>query len=120
MVNYPRSVRDEVLKVVASGVPETAAAKIVGVSRVTVSRWVAAHRRAGATLPPRPGRVPAIGPAEQPSLRAQVAAMPDASLSEHCAQWAKDHGVRVSRTTMLRALTRIGARRGEPPPQPST
>jgi transposase len=93
---------------VASGVPETAAARIVGVSRVTVSRWVGAARRAGRPAPePRPGRLPAITEAEEPTLLAQLAAMPNASLAEHCARWAREQGVRVSRTTMLRALARV-------------
>jgi transposase len=41
-------------------------------------------------------------------MRAQIAAHPDATLAEHCAQWANDRGVTVSATTMCRTLARLG------------
>lgn len=105
---YSADMRDEVLRIVASGVPLSAAARITGVSRVTIWRWAEAARRAGGDAPvSRSGKPPVITVAEEPSLRAQAAAMPDATLAEHCARWAKEHGVRVSRPTMARALARI-------------
>jgi transposase len=114
MPAYSPAVREEVLRVVASGVALSDAARITGVSRVTIWRWVAAQRRAGRPAPPpRSGKHPRIGPAEEPALRAQVEAMPGATLAEHCARWAQEHGARVSRPTMLRALARLGR-----PPRP--
>ena len=109
MPRYPDQLKKDVLRIVASGVPEATAARVVGVSRVTVSRWVTAARRSGEEAMARRGRVPAITPAEEPFLRAQLAEMPHASLSEHCARWYKDQGVRLSRTTMFRALHRLAA-----------
>jgi len=98
-----------VLRVVASGVPFAAAARITGVSRVTVWRWVTEARQTGGPAPPpRTGKHPTITPAEEPQLRAQAAAMPNATLAEHCARWHSEHGVKVSRPTMGRALTRLG------------
>ena len=89
MPSYPRQLREEVLRVVASGVPEATAARIVGVSRLTVYRWVAAARRAGEPAPPpRRGKQPVITKAEEPALRAQFEAMPEATLAQHCARWA--------------------------------
>jgi transposase len=109
MPAYPPGLREEVLRVVASGVPFAAAARITGVSRVTVWRWVTEARQTGGVAPaPRTGKHPTITPAEEPALRAQVAAMPNATLAEHCARWAAEQGVKVSRPTMGRALARLG------------
>ena len=37
-----------------------------------------------------------------------MAAAPDATLAEHCAQWAATHGVAVSVATMSRLLAKLG------------
>ncbi len=49
-----------------------------------------------------------IGPDQAAALEAQVNAAPDATLAEHCAQWAQGHGVRVSVATMSRVLAKLG------------
>jgi transposase len=117
MPAYPPALREEVLRVVASGVPISTAARIVGVSRITVWRWVDAQRRAGRPAPPRrSGKHTTIHPAEEPALRAQFDAMPGATLAQHCARWAQEHGVRVSPPTMLRALARLGLTAGRREP----
>jgi transposase len=63
--------------------------------------------------------VPAIGPDDAVALRAQVAAMPDATLAEHCEAWVAARGVRVGISAMHRALRRLGItrkkRRSGPP-----
>jgi transposase len=75
----------------------------------TVRRWVRRARQTGSvkTLP-RSGRPPVITPAQEEHLRSQVAAHPDATLTMHCAQWERDHGVRPSLTTMSRTLRKLG------------
>ena len=79
------------------------------VSPSSVHRW---KRKvaAGASLEPghSPGGPRKIGPEAEDALRAQVAAHPDATLAEHCAQWAADGHARVSPATMSRALARLG------------
>jgi transposase len=49
-----------------------------------------------------------IGPDHVPQLRAQVAAHADATLAEHCQQWAATTGVRMSPATMSRQFTKLG------------
>lgn len=119
MSAYQPHLREEVLRVVASGVPQVDAARIVGVSRATVWRWVTRARRAGKPAPPlRPGKHPVIGPADEPALRAQFEAMPNATLAQHCQRWLQEQGVHVSPPTMHRALRRLGLsprRRTAPP-----
>ena len=75
----------------------------------TLRRWRRQHTQSGThRARPRPGRARLIGPADEPALYAQVAALPDATLAEHCARWQAKHGVRVSVPTMGRALRRLG------------
>jgi transposase len=75
----------------------------------TVRRWVRRSRQTGSvTTRPRSGRPPVITAKQEAALRVQVAAHPDATLAEHCAQWATDQGVRPSLTTMSRMLRKLG------------
>jgi transposase len=97
------------VQAVAAGQPQTVAARTFGVGVATVRRYVTQQRTTGTLTPKRhPGPARRIGPTEQPALRAQVEAAPDATLAEHCAAWEQTHGVRVSPPTMCRALRRLG------------
>jgi transposase len=49
-----------------------------------------------------------IPPAQYPALLAQLTALPDATLEQHCDQWEREQGMRVSISTMSRAQRRIG------------
>jgi transposase len=97
------------VQVVASGLAVVEVARTMDVSPSSVHRW---KRKAAAGASLEPGRSPGgprkIGAAEEAALRAQVAAHPDATLAEHCAQWAAAGHPTVSRATMSRALTRLG------------
>jgi transposase len=75
----------------------------------TLRRWRRRQRQTGAcrTLP-RSGRPRRIGPIDEPALRAQVDAHPDATLAAHCQLWQDRRGVLVSVPTMGRALRRLG------------
>ena len=75
----------------------------------TLRRWRRRQTQTGSChILPRSGRPRRIGVAEERTLRAQVAAHPDATLAEQCALWHATHGVTVSVPTMGRALRRLG------------
>jgi transposase len=106
---YSRDLRERLLQAVASGRPVVEIARITGVSASSLRRWK--HTAAsGASLAPgsSPGGPRKIGREAEAALHAQVAAQPDATLAEHCAQWAAAGRVAVSVATMSRALTRLG------------
>ena len=44
---------------------------------------------------------------QQARLRRQLAARPDASLEQHCRQWAAEQGTAVSASAMRRAIQRV-------------
>jgi transposase len=105
---YSTDLRERIVQAVRQGQSQPAAAQTFGVGSATVKRYVAQYRRTG-SLAPRPAarRLPRIGPAEYPALRAQLTAAPAATLAEHCATWEQDHGVRVSVPTMYRAIRAV-------------
>ncbi len=106
---YSRDLRERLLQAVASGRSVVEIARITGVSESSIGRWKR-KAAAGASLDPgtSPGGPRKIPGAEEAALRAQVAAYPDATLTEHCAMWAAAGHATVSRATMCRTLTRLG------------
>src|SRR5688572_30646003 len=105
MKQYPAVLRERLLRFVDAGHSQAEAARTFGVSLRSISRWRAQQVATGNLgAKPRPGRTPVIGPDQTAALEAQVAATPDATLAEHCAQWAETSGVRVSVATMSRVL----------------
>lgn len=109
MKQYSNDFRERVCQARSAGVPRTEIVTVLGVSLSSVSRWNTQQSRSGSVAPkPRPGRTPKIGPDHDDELRAQVEAMPDATLAMHCARWEATHGIPVSTATMSRVLAKLG------------
>lgn len=106
---YSRDLRERLLRAEASGVPAAEIKRMTGVSPNSIGRWKR-KQAAGESLEPgrAPGRRRRITPDEEPALRAQVAAHPDATLAEHGALWTADGHASVRLATMSRALARLG------------
>src|SRR5215207_9978604 len=106
---YSVDLRERLLRAIDAGLSQAEAARLFGVGTATIARWRRRQRERGSVAPqPRPGRPPRIGRAQERALLAQVHALPDATLREHCAQWEAEQGVGLSETTMSRALARLG------------
>jgi transposase len=108
MKPYPAVLRERLLRFVDAGHSQAEAARTFGVSLRSISRWRRQAATGDLTPKPRPGRTPRIGPEQAAALEAQVAATPDATLAEHCAQLQQQHGVAVSVATMSRVLAKLG------------
>ena len=109
---YSVDLRERIVRAVADGVPQSVVARTFGVARASVQRYVEQQTATG-SLAPRPTQGPAhrIGPAGAAALRAQVAAAPDATLAEHADRWEREQGVRLSASTVHRALARLAITR---------
>lgn len=106
---YSMDLRERIVQAVTRGEAKAAVARRFRVNLSTVKRYTAQYARTGSVaLQPRRPRVTRIGEAAAPALRAQLAAQPDATLAEHCVQWAATHQVVVSVPTMFRAIARLG------------
>lgn len=106
---YSRDLRERLLQALASGLTAVEIARRTGVSTSSLRRW-RRKQAAGKSLAPgiSPGGPRKITEDDEPMLRAQVAAQPDATLAEHCAQWVTTGHAAVSTATMSRALARLG------------
>lgn len=104
-----RDVRERALAALDAGRSVADVAACVRSDPSTVRRWLRQRARTGSGLPrPRSGRPRLVREADTAALLAQVRALPDATLAEHCARWEADRGVRLGLSTMSRALRRLG------------
>jgi transposase len=108
MKAYPAELRTRIVAAVERGMAQTEVARVFAVSERTIRRYLAQQRHTHDLTPGQsPGRPPTIGPDQAARLSAQVAAHSDATLADHCALWAQEHGVAVSIATMSRAIRRL-------------
>jgi transposase len=104
---YSVDLRERIMAAVDAGQARQEVARRFAVSLATISNYRRLRRETGGLAPrPRVGDRPEIGPERYPQLVAQLRAAPDATLEQHCAQWAACTGQIVSVSTMWRTSTR--------------
>ena len=109
MQAYSEDLRSRIVAAVDGGMPRSEAARVFGVGRATVKRYLALRRETGALAPrPRRGPPPLKTAPLAAALPARLGAAPDATLAEHCAWYEGTSGVRVSGPTMSRLIARLG------------
>jgi transposase len=109
MKAYSVDLREKVLRAVDQRYPRQEIVKLLGVSEATIKRYLKQKRETGSVAPKAiPGRTPKkLGPL-QAGLVGQLQAHDDLGLEEQCRLWEQSHGVRVSTSTMCRAIQRVG------------
>jgi transposase len=109
---YSKDLRLKVLDAVDRNVPRKEVVALFGVSASTLKRWLRRRERTGEAAPrPSPGRTPSIckkTAGERRALWEQLEEDHDASLERHCGLWEERRGVRVSISTMSRAVRKLG------------
>ncbi len=108
---YSKDLRMKVVNAVDRGIPRKEVIKIFGVSLPTLERYIRQRREGGDLTPrPSPGRTPTICATveQRRALWAQLESNRDATLERHCELWEQEHGVRVSISTMSRAIRKLG------------
>ncbi|MBI3963243.1 MAG: transposase [Deinococcus sp.] len=104
---YSMDLRQRIVAaVVEDGQRHAEVAQRFQVGIATVRRYLRRAQEGRLAAEPPPGRPPHITPAQYPALAAQVAAHNDASLHEHGARWAEQHGIAVSVSALCRTLQR--------------
>jgi transposase len=107
MKAYSEDLRSRIIAAVDGGMPRSEAARVFGVGRATVKRYLALRRESGGLAPrPRHGPPPIKTAALRAALPARLESAPDATLAEHCAWYEAASGVRVSDVTMSRVITK--------------
>ena len=119
---YSKDLRLKVLDALDRNVPRKEVVALFGVSASTLKRWLRRRGRTGEVAPrPSPGRTPSICDTdeERRALWEQLEENYEANLQRHCEMWEERQGVRVSISTMSRAVRRLGwtfkKSRWEPP-----
>ena len=109
MKAYSHDLRERVVRAVDQGYKRADISKLLGVSRATIKRYLKQRRETGELgVRPIPGRPSKKFAPLQQGLVAQLETYPDATLEAHCQVWEQEHGLRVSTTTMGRAIRRVG------------
>jgi transposase len=108
MKAYSQDLRERILRAVDQGKTRDEIVQLFGVSHATIKRYVKQRREQGHVQPkPIPGRPPKKRAPLEAGLQAHLEKAPDATLQEHCQAWEKETGIRVSQTTMSRAIEHL-------------
>lgn len=106
---YAQEKRYQGFRAVDAGTPRAEIIEGFQVSRATIKRYLKQRRQTGNVLSrPIPGRPPREKAALHLGIQALLEAHPEASQREYCQWWEAEHGMRVSRTSMSRAIHALG------------
>jgi transposase len=108
MKAYSQDLRLRILHAVDAGTTKSAVARRFAVGLSTVKRYLAQRDAVGHVQPrTSPGRPASIPPNQYAAVRAQVAQLGDATLTEHAAAWERTYGVAVSPWAIGRIIRRL-------------
>jgi transposase len=123
MKAYSKDLRRKIVDALERGMPKAQSARTFGVGISTVKRYAVKAKR-GESLEPgkAPGKPPKIDEPVRKLLEGDLKEHPFATLRERCEYVEAVSGVSVSRSTMCRAIARIGLTRkkGDELPQSET
>src|SRR5215213_554366 len=108
---YSMDLRERVLAAVDRGTPREEIVRTLGVSQPTIRRYLRLRRETGSVAPKPPLKRPfSIGQSveHRRALWNQLEEHDDATLEKHCQLWERKHNVKVSISTMSRAIRRLG------------
>ena len=120
MKAYSEDLRRKIVDAIERGMPKAQAARTFGVGVSTVKRYATKAQR-GEPLEPgkAPGKRPKMDEKVSKLLEEDLKERPFVTLRERCEYVEAISGVSVSRSTMCRAIARLGKTRkkgGESPP----
>jgi transposase len=112
MKAYSKDLRQKIVDAIERGMPKAQAARTFGVGISTVKRY-ATKAQNGEPLEPgkAPGKRPKMDEPVSKLLEEDLQERPFATLKERCEYVEAMSGVSVSRSTMCRAIARIGSTR---------
>ena len=108
---YSMDLRERVLAAVDRSTPRKEIVRTLGVSEPTIRRYLRLRRETGSVAPkPPPKPTFSIGQSveQRRALWKQLVVHDDATLERHCQLWERKKGVKVSISTMSRAIRRLG------------
>jgi transposase len=112
MKAYSEDLRQKIVDVIEGGMPKAEAARTFGVGISTVKRYATKALRGKSLKPAKaPGKPPKMDEQVSKLLEEDLKERPFVTLQERCDYVEAISGVSVSRSTMCRAIARIGSTR---------
>jgi transposase len=108
MKAYSQDLRERIVQTVDEGKTQAETAHLFKVSPKTVERYIRQKREKGHLLPkPIPGRPPTKRAILEAKLSPQLEKQPDATLQEHSEVFEAETGIKVSISTVSRAIDHL-------------
>ena len=123
MKAYSEDLRRKIVDAIERGMPKAEAARTFGVGISTVKRYASKIQRGEPLKPGKaPGKRPKMDEQVRKLLQEDLHERPFITLQQRCDYVEAISGVSVSRSTMCRAIARIGSTRkkGDEAPQSET
>jgi transposase len=121
MNGYSEDLRGRVVSAVEGGMSKSQAARTFRVSLSSVKRYLNKAERGGSLAPKKsPGPAPKLDEKASKLLEEDLRERPFASLRDRCEYVELVTGLSVSRSTMCRAIARIGSTRKKGGDQPQS
>jgi transposase len=123
MKAYSKDLRQKIVDAIERGMPKAQAARTFGVGISTVKRYVTKAQKGEPLEPAKaPGKRPKMDERLRKLLEEDLNERPFVTLRERCDYIEAISGVSVSRSTMCRAISRIGSTRkkGDEAPRSET
>ena len=123
MKAYSKDLRQKIVDGIERGMPKAEAARTFGVGISTVKRYASKAQRGEPLEPAKaPGKRPKIDERVRKLLEEDLRERPFVTLRQRCDYVQAISGVSVSRSTMCRAIARIGSTRkkGDEAPRSAT
>jgi transposase len=112
MKAYPKDLRQKIVDAIRRGMSKAQAARAFGVGISTVKRYATKAQRGESLEPAKaPGKRPKMDERVRKLLKEDLKERPFVTLRERCDYVEAISGVSVSRSTMCRAIARIGSTR---------
>jgi transposase len=120
MKAYSTDLRERVVLAANQGMPQAEITKVFAISLSTIKRYLKQWRETDTLEPkPIPGRPSKKLALLQQDLEQMLSEAPDATLEQYCQTWEQKQGIKVSISTMGRAIKQLNwtrkKRRWEPP-----
>jgi transposase len=112
MKAYSKDLRQKIVNAIERGMPKAQVARTFGVGISTVKRYATKAQRGESLEPAKaPGKRPKMDEPLRKLLEEDLKERPFVALRERCDYVEAISGVSVSRSTMCRAIARIGSTR---------
>lgn len=109
MKAYSTDLRERVVLAANQGMPQAEIAKVFAISLSTIKRYLKQWRETDTLEPkPIPGRPSRKLALLRQDLEQMLSEAPDATLEQHCQTWEQNQGIKVSLSTMSRAIQQLG------------